>query len=274
MKERLDKLVVQKGLVETREKAQAFIIAGNVYVDGQRVIKPSRKVEDSSAIEVKLPNRGYASRGGIKLEHALDTFNIDVNNKNCMDIGSSTGGFTDCLLKRGAKHVVAVDVGKGLMHIRLKKDPRVILIEGFNARYIDNLKLEYKPELVVIDVSFISLRLILKPLVNVVEHNCDIVALIKPQFELERGYKGFRGVVKDSEKHVEILKKLHSNFIDLGYNVIDYTFSPIKGPKGNIEFFVWMKKSEKGEYVNKGSKVFDDEYFAGIVENAGKQLSE
>ncbi|MGQ9615807.1 MAG: TlyA family RNA methyltransferase [Spirochaetota bacterium] len=244
MKERLDKLVVQKELLDSREKAKAFIMSGSIEVDGELITKPSLLVDTGASIKLRNDKDGYVSRGALKLKKALEEFHIDVNGKFCLDIGASTGGFTDCLLRAGAKQVIAVDVGKNQIAYRLRRDPRVKVIEGFNARYIDQLDFDRSPEIVTIDVSFISVKYILKPLGKIVSNRTDIIALIKPQFELERPYRGFRGVVRDIVVHREILRALNNAFISGGYQVNGYTFSPLLGPKGNIEYFVHMKKSD------------------------------
>jgi 23S rRNA (cytidine1920-2'-O)/16S rRNA (cytidine1409-2'-O)-methyltransferase len=244
MKERLDKLVVQKQILDSREKAKAFIMSGSIEVDGEIITKPSMLVDTAASIRVRNPKDGYVSRGALKLRKALDEFHIDVNGKFCLDIGASTGGFTDCLLRAGAMQVVAVDVGKNQIAYRLRQDPRVKVIEGFNARYIDQLELARIPDIVTIDVSFISLIYILKPLLKIIDNKTDIVGLIKPQFELEKPYRGFRGVVRGIEMHRDILRKMNDAFLSEGYRVYGYTYSPLLGPRGNIEYFVYLKKSE------------------------------
>jgi 23S rRNA (cytidine1920-2'-O)/16S rRNA (cytidine1409-2'-O)-methyltransferase len=246
-KERLDKLIVDRNIIHTRERARAYILGGNITVNGEKVLKPAVLVDNNSDIRVCLPNKGYVSRGGIKLEGALEDLKIDVRNSYCLDIGASTGGFTDCLLKRGAKKVVAVDVGKNQIDYGLRSDPRIIVTEGFNARYIDRLKLEQPPDIVTIDVSFISIRLILKPLGFVIDKKTKVITLIKPQFELEKPHKGFRGVIKERELHLDILNDLNAYFFIAGYSVEGYTFSKIKGPKGNIEYFAYLRKAQNGE---------------------------
>jgi 23S rRNA (cytidine1920-2'-O)/16S rRNA (cytidine1409-2'-O)-methyltransferase len=246
-KERLDKLIVDRNIIHTRERARAYILGGNITVNGEKVLKPAALVDNNSDIRVCLPNKGYVSRGGIKLEGALEDLKIDVRDSYCLDIGASTGGFTDCLLKRGAKKVVAVDVGKNQIDYGLRSDPRIIIIEGFNARYIDRLKLERPPDIVTIDVSFISIRLILKPLGFVIDKKTKVITLIKPQFELEKSHKGFRGVIKERELHLDILNDLNAFFFIAGYSVDGYTFSKIKGPKGNIEYFAYLRKAQNGE---------------------------
>jgi 23S rRNA (cytidine1920-2'-O)/16S rRNA (cytidine1409-2'-O)-methyltransferase len=252
MKERLDKLLVEKELISSREKARAYIICGNITVDGEKLTKPSTLISRGASIKINLTNNGYVSRGGLKLDGALEDFNIDVSGTRCLDIGASTGGFTDCLLKRNAKSVIALDVGKNQIDYRLRKDNRVEVVEKFNARYIDRLGTDISFEVVTIDVSFISVKKILKPLLKIVDITSKIVALIKPQFELEKPYKGFRGVVTDQNIHKDILQDLNNFFVHTGYSVRKYTFSHLKGPKGNIEYFVYLKKNgpenERGHF--------------------------
>jgi 23S rRNA (cytidine1920-2'-O)/16S rRNA (cytidine1409-2'-O)-methyltransferase len=241
MKERLDKLLVDRNITQSREKARAYIISGTITVDGEKVMKPSTLVELTADIQLKLRRSGYVSRGGLKLEGALEDFHIDVSGVFCLDIGASTGGFTDCLLRHGALEVIALDVGKNQIDYRLRKDPRVIVVEKFNARFIDNLKLDRIPGIVTVDVSFISLRLILPPLHAILDERSKLIALIKPQFELEKPYRRFSGVVIEKSLHQKILSKLDDFFHAAGYGVLGYTFSRIRGPKGNIEFFVYLR---------------------------------
>jgi len=243
MKERLDKLIVERNILETREKAKAFILGGNITVDGQTVTKPSSMIDEGADIQLRIPNRGYVSRGGVKLEGALKDFRLDISGAFCLDIGASTGGFTDCLLNHGAREVVALDVGKNQIDYRLRKDPRVVVIEKFNARFIDGLRLTTVPDVVTVDVSFISLRLILPPLKRIIDNETEVIALIKPQFELEKPSASFRGVVRDAAIHIGILKELDTFFFTNGYGVWGYTFSRIRGPRGNMEFFVHLRKT-------------------------------
>jgi 23S rRNA (cytidine1920-2'-O)/16S rRNA (cytidine1409-2'-O)-methyltransferase len=245
MKERLDKFLLEKELFASREKARAYIIGGHITVNGETVIKPSALVSRDSDIRIHLPNEGYVSRGGLKLKEALVDFRIDVSGVYCLDIGASTGGFTDCLLKKGAEHVIALDVGKNQIDYRLRIDPRVKVIEKFNARFIDQLETEIPFGIVTIDVSFISIKKILKPLIQLIDEAAQIIVLIKPQFELDRPYKGFRGVVNDRDIHKQILQDLNSFFYQAGYTIKGYTFSQIKGPKGNIEYFVCLGKKDR-----------------------------
>jgi len=245
MKERLDRLVVKKRLLDTRDRAKAYIIGGYITVDGEKITKPAAMIDDGADIGVRTTNQGYVSRGGIKLARALDVFEIDVRNAFCLDIGASTGGFTDCLLQRGAISVTAVDVGRNQIAYSLRIDPRVAVIEKFNARYIDRLDLDRMPEIVTIDVSFISLTRITGPLLQTVDRSCSIVCLVKPQFELKKPYHGFRGVVRSTDKHLRILKRVCSEVQKQGYDIINSCFSPIRGPRGNIEFFIYMKKRDR-----------------------------
>jgi len=241
MKERLDKLVVRRRLLESREKAKAYILAGSISVNGETVRSPSSMVNTDADIDIRVERGGYVSRGGVKLEKALRTFDLDVRGAACIDIGASTGGFTDCLLQHGAFTVLAVDVGRNQIAYALRNDTRVQLVEGFNARYIDRLEVERLPDVVTIDVSFISIRYILKPLRALATSETDVIVLVKPQFELEKPYPGFLGVVEGEERHRSILRLLHVFFLGSGYGVLGYTFSPIRGPKGNIEYFAHLR---------------------------------
>jgi 23S rRNA (cytidine1920-2'-O)/16S rRNA (cytidine1409-2'-O)-methyltransferase len=241
MKERLDKLIVRRQLLESRERAKAFIMAGSIQVNGETIRTPSKMVDTDAEIGIRVEREGYVSRGGIKLEKAIDVFHIEIKDAYCIDIGSSTGGFIDCLLKRGARKVIAVDVGKNQIDYTLRKDPRVEVREGFNARYIDRMQDLEPPDIVTIDVSFISVRHILIPLRVHVTGKTSLIVLVKPQFELDRPYPGFTGVVRNAERHRSILESLCEFFQGSGYGVRNCTFSPIRGPKGNIEYFVHLQ---------------------------------
>ena len=260
MKERLDRLVVERKLLDSRERANAFILAGNISVNGETVRSPATLVDRNATILLRKERGGYVSRGGMKLEKPLKEFGVSAKNTFCLDIGASTGGFTDCLLQHGARSVIALDVGKNQLAYTLRRDPRVRVVEGFNARAIDRFELKTTPDIVTIDVSFISIRYILKPLKSIIYDHTDILSLIKPQFELEKPYRGFSGVVRDREKHREILMKLHHFFETTGYSVQSITFSPIRGPKGNIEFFVHLRKAD--------GKGFDVSSYERAVEQA------
>lgn len=238
---RLDALLVERGLFETRAKAKAAIEAGVVYVDGVRVDKAGRSVRPDAGIEVRGPANPYVSRGGLKLQHALDVFGLDVTGRLCIDVGASTGGFTDCLLQRGARQVYAVDVGYGQLDWKLRQDPRVVVVERTNFRHV-------KPgdfplaDLIVADVSFISLLKVLPAAKGSLKPEGDVVALIKPQFEAGReAVSRGSGVVRDAKVHREVLVRLLSDACRDGWEPVELTYSPILGPKGNIEFFVWWK---------------------------------
>ena len=241
-KTRLDQLLVQKGLAESREKAKAMIMAGEIEINGMRADKPGQSVHVSSEISIKVIYPSYVSRGGLKLEAALDHFLIDVTGLTLLDIGASTGGFTDCLLKRGAEKVIAVDVGYGQFHYKLRNDPRVTLLEKTNARYLTTGDIKENLHGAVIDVSFISLKLIIPPVSKLLLENSFIIALIKPQFEAGRRQVGKGGVVKDPLVHGEVLEDVILFVKDQGWNVAGHIPSPILGPKGNREFLVHMKR--------------------------------
>ncbi|WP_022853444.1 TlyA family RNA methyltransferase [Thermodesulfatator atlanticus] len=242
-KERLDKLLVQKGLCETREKAQALIMAGEVYVNGKRIEKAGQKIPFDAQIEIKGKGLPFVSRGGLKLAHALKHFGIDVAGLVCADIGASTGGFTDCLLQEGAAKVYAIDVGKGQLHYKLRNDPRVVVLEGINARYLTEESLPEKVGLVTIDCSFISLTKILPAAVKILKPEGLIIALIKPQFEVGKGKVGKGGVVKDPKLHQEVIEKIKTfSEKELNLKTEGITESPILGPAGNKEFLILLKK--------------------------------
>ncbi|MBN2322868.1 MAG: TlyA family RNA methyltransferase [Spirochaetes bacterium] len=251
MKKRLDTLLVEKGIARSRERAKAYIMAGSITIDGETVRKPSALVDELSCINRVRANEGYVSRGGMKLEGALDDFGIEVNGKRCLDVGASTGGFTHCLLEHGAGSVLALDIGKNLLDYKIRNDRRVTVLEKFNARNIDRLDIEEYGHLtpfdiVTIDVSFISLRLILPPLIKIVTEEAAVLALIKPQFEIKKPYRGFKGVVRDPNVHLEVLKAMNYFIFKTGYTVVGYTVSRLRGPKGNVEFFACIKKAAEG----------------------------
>ncbi|MBM7693247.1 23S rRNA (cytidine1920-2'-O)/16S rRNA (cytidine1409-2'-O)-methyltransferase [Peribacillus deserti] len=249
-KERLDVLLVERGLAETREKAKRSIMAGLVYTNEQRLDKPGEKIPADSPLTIKGKVMPYVSRGGLKLEKALKVFSIDVEGKVLLDIGSSTGGFTDCALQNGAKLSYALDVGYNQLAWKLRQDPRVIVMERTNFRYVtpDDLK-EEAPNLASIDVSFISLSLILPVLKTLLKPGSDIVALVKPQFEAGRDQVGKKGIVRDSKVHKEVFAKIADFSLSEGYDVAGASFSPITGGDGNIEFLLhlrWEGMKEKG----------------------------
>jgi len=249
-KERIDVLLVDKNLIESRERAQKTIMAGLVYVDGERVDKPGTKVNIESEIIVKGNPIPYVSRGGLKLEKAIKTLNIDLTDKRCMDIGASTGGFTDCMLQNGANHVFAVDVGYGQLDWKLRNDPRVTNMERTNIRYVTLAEIKEPIDFLSIDVSFISLKLVLPVAFNLLSDDGTMVFLIKPQFEAGREQVKKSGVIRDSKVHTQVLHGVLEFAENIGL-IIDYlTFSPIKGPKGNIEFLAYAKKKNASEEVN------------------------
>jgi 23S rRNA (cytidine1920-2'-O)/16S rRNA (cytidine1409-2'-O)-methyltransferase len=239
---RLDQLLVQRGMAESREKAKAMIMAGEVDVDGLRADKPGHLFPSSSSITLKKIPHSYLSRGGLKLEAALDHFLIDVNGLTLLDIGASTGGFTDCLLRRGARKVIAVDVGYGQLHWKLRNDPRVRILEKTNARHLMPRDIGEDVNGAVIDVSFISLKIVVPPVSRLLLDNSFIVALIKPQFEAGKRRVGKGGVVRDPSVHREVIDDLGGFFEGQGWNVAGCIPSPISGPKGNREFLIYMKR--------------------------------
>ena len=234
-KERVDVLLVERGLAETRAKAQALVLAGEVVADDRRVDKPGTRIDVDSELRLKGEGLKFVSRGGLKLEAALDHFAIDVTQALCADVGASTGGFTDCLLQRGAKKVWAIDVGKAQLHEKLRQDPRVVSREGVNARALSEAELPELVQVAVVDVSFISLALVLPPLVKRLAKGAVLVALVKPQFEVgpEKVEKG--GVVRDAAARAEAIERNSALVAGLGLNVLGVIDSPIAGPAGNVE---------------------------------------
>ena len=239
---RLDVLLVQKGLQESRQKAQATIMSGQVFVDGQRVDKPGAPVVEDAEIEVKGGLR-YVSRGGLKLEKAMALWPVHLEDAVCMDIGASTGGFTDCMLQNGAAKVYAVDVGYGQLAWKLRSDPRVVCLERTNARYLSHEQIPEEPDFSSVDVSFISLKLILPAIAGVLRDGGQVVCLIKPQFEAGKEKVGKKGVVRDPAVHREVLEHFLEHAKENNFTVIDITYSPIRGPEGNIEYLGFLQKN-------------------------------
>jgi 23S rRNA (cytidine1920-2'-O)/16S rRNA (cytidine1409-2'-O)-methyltransferase len=244
MKIRLDQLLFKKGITETREKARALIIEGKVLVNGNKVEKPGSMVDESSEIKLCGETLPYVSRGGLKLEHAIKHFSIDIKDKVAIDIGASTGGFTDCLLQHGAKRVYAVDVGYGQLAWKLRTDPRVVAIERTNIRYMEREKIPEPVDIATVDVSFISLKLVIPKLLEFLKPSGEIVALIKPQFEVGKGEVEKGGIVRSEEKRTKAVENIKDSFESLSLKVIGVVESPIKGQKGNIEYLIYAK-SEK-----------------------------
>ena len=243
MKERLDVLLVKQGLAQSREKARAVIMAGDVFVDGQREDKAGTSFDESKVhIEVRGTALKYVSRGGLKLEKAMNQFGLTLDGKVCMDIGASTGGFTDCMLQNGAVKVYSVDVGHGQLAWKLRNDERVVCMEKTNFRYMTPADIADKLDFASVDVSFISLTKILLPARNLLKDGGQMVCLIKPQFEAGREKVGKKGVVREPEIHEEVVHKI-LDFADLvGFHILNLEFSPIKGPEGNIEYLVYLEK--------------------------------
>ncbi|PKG25674.1 TlyA family RNA methyltransferase [Niallia nealsonii] len=240
-KERVDILLVEQGLFETREKAKRAIMAGTVYCEEMRMDKPGEKINKESKLTVKGKTLKYVSRGGLKLEKALEVFDVNIANKVLLDIGSSTGGFTDCALQNGAKMSYALDVGYNQLAWKLRQDERVIVMERTNFRYVTPADLkEGMPDFASIDVSFISLKLILPVLKTLLVEKSDVIALVKPQFEAGREQVGKKGIVRDKKVHVSVLEKIINFSVQEGYKVKGISFSPITGGDGNIEFLLHL----------------------------------
>ncbi len=248
-KKRLDVLLCERGLIESRQRAQAVIMAGAVYVAGQKVDKAGAPTEETAEIEVRGKTLAYVSRGGLKLEKAMRTFPIDLKETVCADIGASTGGFTDCMLQNGASKVYAVDVGYGQLAWSLRSDPRVVCMERTNARYLTHEQIPDELDFASIDVSFISLKLILPALRGLMKSSGHVAALVKPQFEAGREKVGKKGVVRDSAVHLEVLEQFLRNANDADFSVEGVTFSPIRGPEGNIEYLGYLSAGAGTPYV-------------------------
>ena len=241
-KKRLDVLLFEKGMVPSRERAKAIIMSGIVYVNNQKADKAGMSIPEDAEIEIRGKTNSFVSRGGLKIEKALTYFQIDPKDLCAMDIGASTGGFTDCLLTRGARKVYSIDVGYGQLAWKLRQDPRVVCMERTNIRKVTPDMLEDVPEFAVIDVSFISLKLVLPVVAQLLNEHGRIACLIKPQFEAGKGKVGKKGVVREPEIHLDVLNSFIENAHEAGFHVYNLTFSPIKGPEGNIEFLGYIGK--------------------------------
>lgn len=266
IKKRLDILLAEKALAESREKAKALIMAGCVYVNNQKADKPGATYNENVAIEIRDKVCPFVSRGGLKLDKALKVFKMDIMHKIAMDVGASTGGFTDCMLKNGAQKVYAVDVGYGQLAWNLRNDERVVNLERTNIRHIDQNLIKEKIEFFSVDVSFISLCLVLPVVKSLVAEGASGVCLIKPQFEAGKEKVGKNGVVRDSKTHVEVINKITSFSNEIGLKVTNLDFSPIKGPKGNIEYLMLVKNT-----VSEPPAAVDVEV---VVESSHRILSE
>ena len=249
MKERLDVLLVKRNLADSREKAKAIIMSGNVFVEGQREDKAGTTFPEEVNIEVRGHVLPYVSRGGLKLEKAMKEFHVTVDGKVCTDVGSSTGGFTDCMLQNGAVKVYSIDVGYGQLDWKLRNDPRVVCMEKTNIRYVVPEDLEGPAAFSSIDVSFISLTKVLLPVRNLLTEDGEIVCLIKPQFEAGREKVGKKGVVRDPKVHEEVIEKVRDYAMSISMEPCHLSFSPIKGPEGNIEYLLHLKKHPEGTEV-------------------------
>ena len=244
-KKRLDLAVYEMGLTESREKAKALIMEGSIYVNGQRCIKAGEQVKDDDKIELRGKKNPYVSRGGYKLEKAMKEFPLTLEGKTCMDIGASTGCFTDCMLQNGAKKVYSIDVGYGQLAWKLVTDPRVVNMERTNFRYVTEEQVPEPIDFASVDVSFISLKIILPVLRERLAPGGQAVCLIKPQFEAGREKVGKKGVVRDVKVHTEVVEDITTFAVEHGFSLLGLTYSPIKGPEGNIEYLMYIEKSEE-----------------------------
>ena len=242
MKERLDVLLTERGFFDSREKAKAVIMAGEVFVNGQREDKAGSKFDREADIEVKGKVLKYVSRGGLKLEKAVEMYGLDLEGKICIDIGSSTGGFTDCMLQNGAIKVYAIDVGTNQLAWKLREDERVVSMEKTNIRYVTEGQIPEKADFASVDVSFISLTKVLPTAVKLLRDEAHMVCLIKPQFEAGREKVGKKGVVRDFSVHKEVVELITNSAVELNFFIKGLTFSPVKGPEGNIEYLIYMQK--------------------------------
>ncbi len=252
-KKRLDCLVFEQGFAPSREKARGMIMAGQVYVDNQKADKPGTMLPVGTPIEVRGETMPYVSRGGLKLAKAMANFPIVLDGCVCMDIGASTGGFTDCMLQNGAQKVYAVDVGYGQLAWSLRTDERVVNLERTNARYLTREQVPDPIDFFSVDVSFISLTIILPAVRPLLKDGGQAVCLIKPQFEAGREKVGKKGVVRDKAVHEEVIEKIRSFALENGYSVLGLTFSPVKGPEGNIEYLIYIEKSDSPEMLTEVS---------------------
>ncbi len=254
-KQRLDVLLVEKGLAPSREKAKAIIMAGIVYVDGNKEDKAGTTFPENAVIEVKGKTLPYVSRGGLKLEKAMQKFPITLNGKVCMDVGSSTGGFTDCMLQNGAVKVYAIDVGHGQLAWKLRNDERVVCMEKTNIRYVVPEDIDEPAAFSSIDVSFISLTKVLLPVKNLLTEDGQVVCLIKPQFEAGREKVGKKGVVRDRAVHEEVIRMVIDYAASIDFYPLALDFSPVKGPEGNIEYLLFLSKNKKDQEIVDASSI-------------------
>ncbi|WP_024620748.1 TlyA family RNA methyltransferase [Metaclostridioides mangenotii] len=259
MKKRIDVLLVEQGFFDSRERAKKSLMAGLVFVDNQRCDKAGTEVKIDSKIEVKGNPIPYVSRGGLKLEKALKNFNLTLEGKVCMDIGSSTGGFTDCMLQNGATKVFSIDVGYGQLAWKLRQDERVVCMERTNIRYVTLEDIGEHADFASIDVSFISLKLVLPKAKELLREGGEVVALIKPQFEAGREKVGKKGVVREKSTHIEVIDMVSRFALENGFEILELDFSPIKGPEGNIEYLIHLKSTD-------AKNIFDEEKYKNKIE--------
>ncbi len=266
MKQRLDVMLVEQGFATSREKAKAIIMSGIVFVDGQREDKAGTTFDSEKVkLEVKGHTLKYVSRGGLKLEKAMDRFGVQLEGKVCMDVGASTGGFTDCMLQNGAVKVYSVDVGHGQLDWKLRNDERVVCMEKTNIRYVTPEDIAERPAFVSIDVSFISLTKVLGPVKELMTEDGELVCLIKPQFEAGREKVGKKGVVRDKSVHLEVIEMVMNYAESIGFKLLHLDYSPIKGPEGNIEYLLHMTKNAEAEAAALNA--------AGVVEESHRDLA-
>ena len=268
MKKRLDMMLVERALAPSREKAKAYIMSGDVYVDGQKEDKAGTMFKETVKIEVRGNTLPYVSRGGLKLEKAMNNFGVSLDGKVCMDVGASTGGFTDCMLQNGAVKVYSIDVGYGQLDWKLRNDPRVVCMEKTNIRYVLPENLQEPAQFSSIDVSFISLTKVLLPVRNLLTDDGEIVCLIKPQFEAGREKVGKKGVVRDPAVHLEVIEKVIAYASSIALEPRHLSFSPIKGPEGNIEYLLHLKKRPEGEVIESSLEAEPEQ----VVREAHDQL--
>ena len=278
MKKRLDILLVEKGLAESREKAKTIIMSGIVYVDGEKEDKAGSTFPEEADIEVRGKTLRYVSRGGLKLEKAMTSFPIELKGKVCMDVGASTGGFTDCMLQNGAVKVYSVDVGHGQLAWSLRNDPRVVCMEKTNIRYVKPEDIEEPVSFASVDVSFISLSKVLPPLRELMTEDAECVCLIKPQFEAGREKVGKKGVVREKSTHIEVIENVLEFTKNSGFEVLGLDYSPIKGPEGNIEYLMYIRKTAEHDSLEpentESSKLSDDEIrrIKSLVDSSHEEL--
>ncbi len=274
MKERLDVLLVKRGLAPSREKAKAVIMSGNVFIKGQREDKAGSLFDEETPIEVRAQKLRYVSRGGLKLEKAMECFDLTVRGKVCMDVGASTGGFTDCMLQNGAVKVYAVDVGHGQLDWKLRQDDRVVCMEKTNIRYVLPEQVGEQVEVVSIDVSFISLEKVLGPVKRLMAQDGQVVCLIKPQFEAGREKVGKKGVVRDKTVHREVIVRVAGFAQSIGFALKDLTYSPVKGPEGNIEYLLHLGNLPLDTALAQGGEREPGEKFLQLAEQVVEEAHE